>query len=220
VLEAIRGALDLPAAQLLDDQIAATAFVSRYINDSYVDLYQQPRREPRRAPVAPFPNKSLDLRLATVAIRGPQGKGKVAASAVDGQLFELHFAPNPKKLGKPHSIEIAGVKLHADPMQESPATAAHLDVVRLDIALRAELEAVWRDRPDWASSVADPTEVYLVHIGDTECLVLAQLPDTTYIAGRVDPPGPGVVRFEPDGDLIIEYASLREAVDSRDIRRR
>jgi hypothetical protein len=212
VLEAIRGALDPAATQLLDEQIAATAFVSRYIDDSYVDIYQQPRREPRRAPVAPFPNRSLDLRLATVSVRGPLGMGKVAASAVDGQLFELHFAPHPKKLGKSHAIEVAGVKLHADPMQESPGTAAHPDLLRLDIALRAELEAVWRDRPAWASPVSNSTDVYVVHIGDAECLVLAQLPDTTYVAGKVDPPGPGVVRFEPDGDVIGEFASLREAV--------
>lgn len=215
-IEAIRGAVDSRAAEVLARQIDATMFVSRYIDDTYVDLYPQRRRDPRRDWPARFPNRSLDLRLATVMLRGPLGAGTASTVAVDGNLFELVFSPSPKKLGKPDAIVTTGVKLHADPMQVATADSGHPDLLLLELSLRAELDGIWRRRPAWATSVMDPNEVYLVDVDGTTYLVLAQLPDTTYVAGRIDPPVPGVVRFEPEGDHVGQYATLTEAISSMD----
>jgi len=64
-------------------------------------------------------------------------------------------------------------------MQVSTGPSGHPDLASLDFALRAELDGIWRHRPEWAASVMDPNEVYLVDMDGVSCLVLAQLPDTT-----------------------------------------
>ena len=153
ILDAIGGALNREGARLLALQVAATRRVSRYIEDSCVDLVPVRRGQ---GPVVhdeanAFANRSLDLKLATVQVRGSRGKGKVVASCVNGQFFELYFAPSPKCLGARAEIQVGRVTLHADPMEPAPGTAGHPQLSQLNVPLRAELDAIWDSRPRWAS---------------------------------------------------------------------
>jgi hypothetical protein len=102
-------------------------------------------------------------------------------------------------------------------MEPATGAAGHPQLLQLDVPLRAELDAIWATRPSWASAVADPNEVYAGHVDDAEYLVLAQLPDTTYVAAPLDPPRSGVHRFETDGDPIDHYSTLRDALARRDV---
>jgi hypothetical protein len=221
VLDAIRGELRAEGARLLDLQVAATRWVNRYIDDSYVDLVPGRRGQ---GPVVhdesiAFANRSLDLKLATVQVRGTGGSGKAVASCVNGQFFEMYFAPSPKRLGKSSAIQVGKVTLHVDPMKPASGSAGHPQLVQLDVPLRAELDAIWASRPQWAAVVASPDEVYSVYVDGAEYLVLAQLPDTTYVAAPLDPPGSGAWRFEPDGDPIATYPTLQQAIASSVIAR-
>ena len=218
VLDAIRGELDPEGARLLDQQVAATRWVSRYIDDSYVDLVPVRRGQ---GPVVhddaiAFANRSLDLKLATVQIAGPGGKGKAVTTCVNGQFFEIYFTPSPKRLGKRTEIQVGRVTLHSDPMKPASGAAGHPQLSQLDVPLRAELDAIWARRPSWAAVVAGPDDVYSVFIGDAQYLVLAQLPDTTYVAAPLDPPGSGVEQFEAEGEPIARYPTLYDAVASSD----
>ena len=213
MIDAVLGAVSREAAETIERQLAARGRVSRILDDSDVMLY--PAYGTRLDPALAFANRSLDLRLATVRIRGPRGAGKVTVSAVDGWLFMLEFRPAPKKIGSPREIGIVGATIHADPLIADAGVSTRL--ADLDWTVRLELERAFAEKPDWAASLSGPEDMYRVNLNDGEFMVLALLPDTDVVVARLDPTGPGIRRYDTDGDLIGEYETVQAAVQSVDI---
>ena len=210
VIDAVLAALSADAAELLERQLATRVQVSRIMDDADVMLYSD-----RGAPLDPglaLRNRSGDLRLAMVSIRGPKRSGSVYVSAVDGWLFMLEFRPGPRKIGSPDDIRVTKTTVLVDPMIPEPPASSRLD--ELHPAVRAELEQSRVEAPDWAAVLAAPEEMYSINLEDGIFLVLAQLPDTDFVVARIAPPGPGVRRYDTDGDLVGEFATVQEAVES------
>lgn len=208
MIDAVLGALADDAAQVIELQLATREKVSRMFDDADVMLY--PRRGERPDPALALANRSPDLRLAMVSIRGPSRTGSVYVSAVDGWFFMLEFRPGPKKVGAPGEIRVTKTTVLVDPMIPAPAVSSRLD--ELDPAVRSELEQGQLDQPDWASWLTEPDKAYTINLDDGVFMVLAQLPDTDFIVARVEPPGSGVRRYDTDGDLVGEFATIQEAV--------
>ena len=61
-------------------------------------------------------------------------------------------------------------------------------------------------------ALAAPDDLYSIDLDDGTCLVLGQLDDTSHLVARLDPRGPGVRRFDSDGELIGEYDHLSDAI--------
>jgi hypothetical protein len=211
VIDAVLGALPAVAADLIERQLATRVQVSRIIEDADVMLYS--RRGARPDPALALADRSQDLRLAMVSIRGPKRTGSVYVSAVEGWLFMLEFRPGPRKIGAPDEIRVTGATVLVDPMVPDAGPTSR--VAELDPAVRAELEQIGGDKPDWAVSLADPDEMYTITLDDGVFMVIAQLPDTDFLVARVDPPGPGIRRYETDGELVAEYGTVREGVEDR-----
>lgn len=209
MINAVLDAVSRDAADIIERQLAARGRVSRILDDSDVMLY--PASGTWVDPALSFANRSLDLRLATVRIRGPKGTGKVTVSAVDGWLFMLEFRPAPKKIGSPREIGVVGATIHADPLVVDDVVSTRL--VDLDWTVRLELERVLAEKPEWATSLSGPQDMYRVNLDDGEFMVLAQLPDTDFVVARLDPPGPGIRRYDTDGDLIGEYETVQAALE-------
>jgi hypothetical protein len=213
-LDALRGALTPEAAALLDGQIAGKQLVQRLYGDAEVNTYPNRRGPQRHDPATAFPNRSPDLRLATVQLRGPTGTGKVVVHAVNGHLFQLRFSPRPATLGPAAEITVTKATIHADPMAPDAGATTRDYLERIDPGVRAELEDVWA-RPETAAGLAKPDELYSIDLDDGAWLVLAQLDDTSFLVARLDPPGPGFRRFEPDGEIIADYDHLGDAFTAR-----
>jgi hypothetical protein len=212
VIDAVLGAVSHEAAETIERQLAARGRVSRILGDSDVMLY--PASGTRTDSALAFANRSLDLRLATVRIRGPRGTGKVNVSAVDGWLFMLEFRPAPGEIGASRAIGVIDTTIHVDPLIADGRVSTRL--MDLDATVRLEIDQVLAQRPEWAVWLSDPADLYTVHLDDGEFMVLAQLPDTDFVVARVDPAGPGIHRYDTDGHLIGEFATLQEAVQSAD----
>ena len=82
---------------------------------------------------------------------------------------------------------------------------------RLDPAVRADLEDAW-SRPDRSVGLIARDDLHSIDLDDGTYLVLAQLDDTSHLLARLDPPRPGVRRFDSDGELIGEYDHLTDAM--------
>src|SRR5204863_397970 len=54
--------------------------------------------------------------------------------------------------------------------------------------------------------------LYTINLPDGDYLMLAELDDGTTLVAPIDPRRPGVRRYEPNGDLIGEFATLAEAL--------
>jgi hypothetical protein len=212
VLDAVRVALSPPATELFDQQIAGKELVQRMFRDTEVNTYPNRRGPQHHDPAIAFRNRSPELRLATVRLRGPSGTGKAVVYAVGGHVFSLLFKPSPRDLGSRDEIAAVDTTLHVDPMLADDGTALRQRLADLEPTLREELQRIWADRPSWAASVGAPEDLYTIDLEDGTLLVIAQLEDTTYVVAGVDPPRPGVHRYEAEGDLIGEYATVREAV--------
>lgn len=78
--------------------------------------------------------------------------------------------------------------------------------------VRADLEAAWSERPDWSNALVERDGVHGIDLDDGSYLVLAQLEDTTYVVAGVEPRRRKVRRFEPGGELVGEYETLKDAV--------
>ena len=212
VLEAVLAELDPEARSLIEQQIAATEQIHRLYDDTEVDLYPTRRRDVQHDPTIALPNRSLELKLATVRLRGPNETGKVDLYAVRGHLFQLAFRPSPKKLGDRSAIQVTTVTIHVDPMLPDEGESVQVRLQRLDPALRSALEARWDAGSAEADGLLGPEEIYTIDLEDGTCLVLAQLEDATMLVATVDPPRSGVRRFDTDGDLVGEHPSLTEAL--------
>ncbi len=156
VIDAVLAAVSAEAAELIERQLASRGRVSRIIDDSDVMLYSARGTTPD--PALALANRSLDLRMATVRLRGPRGPGKATVSAVDGWSSILEFRPGPRKVGTPKEIEVTGVTLHVDPMISDDGASSRL--TQLDMAVRAELERALEKKPGWAAALAPPEEMY------------------------------------------------------------
>ena len=132
--------------------------------------------------------------------------------AVDGHVFSYGFRPSPRKLGPRDSIFVTKTILHVDPTQPGDGSSVAGRVEELAPNVQAELEAAWSERPAWADALVDRDGMYGIDLDDGSYLVLAQLDDTTYVVGGVDPPRRRIRRFDPDGELVGEFATLREAM--------
>ncbi len=81
---------------------------------------------------------------------------------------------------------------------------------RIPWQFRAELEGLW------ASGGKPPLlgrdEVYEFTAGNGIYVMLAQLPDTTFVAVRLDPAEDYVRRIEPDGSSVRNYPSITAAL--------
>ena len=207
MIDAVLHALPTEATELIERQLATRVHVSRIMDDADVMLYSG--RGVRPDPALSLPNRSLDLRLAMVEIRGPKRTGSVYVSAVDGWLFMLEFRPGPRTIGSPDEIRVTRATVLVDPM--IPDAGSPSRVAELDPAVRAELEGIRGEAPEWAGSLMDSDEMYSITLDDGVFLVLAQLPDTDFLVAPIDPARPGIRRYETDGDLVAEYATVREA---------
>ncbi len=216
VIDLIRSGLDARGADLLDRQIGSTESVHRMFDDQDVLLYPNRRGPQHHDPDIAFPNVAKELRLATVRLAGSEGNGQVGIHVVHGHIFELDFRPSPKRLGGRSSIRTTGITLHADPMTPDDGAGPRRLLAQLDDRTRAEYEALT------AGSPADPflsglEDLYSIHLEDGEYLLLAQLPDTSFVVAPTGPKRSGVYRFWPDGEAIAEYASIRAAIDDADV---
>ena len=210
MIDAVLAALSEAAAELIERQLATRASVSRIMDDADVMLY--PRRGAAPDPALALPNRSGDLRLAMVSIRGPKRRGSVYVSAVDGWFFMLEFRPAPRTVGTPDEIRVTKATVLVDPMIPEVAPVSRL--AELDPAVRAELERSQAAAPVWAAVLAAPDEMYSINLDDGICLVLAQLPDADFVVARIEPAGPGIRRYDTDGELVGEYPTVQEAVES------
>lgn len=210
VLRAVGDALDPAARCLLDAQVAAVRKVQRLHDAREVNLYAGRRGAPPWPQGCAFPNPAMELRLATVRLVGTAGAGQAVVYAVRGHVFQLQFRPAPKQLGDRDSIHAGHVRVHDDPLDDSvrPSTADLLG--RVSYQLRCELEALWESEPTQLPLGRDG--VYEFH-HDAPYVMVAQLPDTTFVALRLDTVDPLVGRFEPSGEVIGTYGSIAAALE-------
>jgi hypothetical protein len=214
VLDGVLAELAPEARILVERQIASTGHVQRLFDDSDVALYVNRRQNQRRDERIALPNRSTDLKLATVGIRGSGGSGKVVVRAVTGHVFELTFRPSPKKLGDRRRLEVTHVTIHADPMLPDDGASAELRLADLDPDLRKDLERRWANGSAASDGLLGRDEVYPVELEDGTYLMLGQLVDTTMLGAPIEPRGGGVRRFDPGGALESEHASLAEAISA------
>ncbi len=189
VLDGVLAELGPAARALVERQIAATGHVQRLFDDSDVALYPGRGRNLERDEGIALPNRSKELRLATVGIRGSAGSGKVVVTAVLGHVFELAFRPSPKKLGDLARLEVVRVTVHADPMLPDEGAGTEARLAGLDPVLRADLETRWADGSAASDGLLARDEVYTVDLDDGTYLMLGQLDDTTMVA-RAGRPAP------------------------------
>jgi hypothetical protein len=215
VLDAVRDRLDPKAAAILERQLESIEMVQRLHDGREVNLYPSRRGPQRHDPAIAFPNPTTELRVATVDITGPSGKGKADVFVVLRHLFQIAFTPSPKRLGQTRAIEVGGVTIHADPMLPTADDGIEECLGAMDVRLRAELASMWADGSAARFGLASKAETYRIQLDDGDHVVLAQLDDTSYLVAPIDPPRPRVRRFWPDGDLVREYPDLRSAVDDR-----
>jgi hypothetical protein len=199
------------AAALIGRQVAGVELVQRHLDDREVNLYPNRRGRQRHDPAIAFPNRDDDLRLATVALAGPDGRGRAEVFAVNGHLFQLAFRPRPRELGDRAAITVQSVTMHADPMVEAEGDEVERRLAELDPALRVELEGMWADGSAARLGVGAPAELYRISLDDGDHLVMWQ-DDATFLVAGIDPPAPGVARVSPDEGLIREYPDLRSAL--------
>lgn len=215
VIDALGAAMPAAAAPLYHSQVARLELVQRLFDDQDVQTYPSRRGPQRHDPALAFPNRSPELRLATVSVQGSGGTGRVTVHAVDGHVFSYAFRPPPRALGLRHSMEVTGVRLHADPMRpDDEAPAAQL-LQRLAPGIRVELERAWAERPAWARDLVEPDGVYEIELEDGSFAVVAQLPDTTFVVAGLEAPAGRVRRYEPDGTLAGEYAAVEAAIRAK-----
>jgi hypothetical protein len=214
IVDALRAALPGAAVARYDRQIEAVEDVSGYHDDREVvggPLIRGDHVDPEMA----FANRSLECKLATLGLRGSIGGGKVTVTAVHGLVAVYTFRPAPRDLGSRASILVTDTTLHVDPMKPDDGGSVRARLDELAPSIRAELEAAWAERPDWASAIVEPDGTYRIDLDDGTYLVLAQLEDTTFIVAATDPPRQVIRRYDPDGDLVGEFASVRAAVEAR-----
>ena len=215
VIDAVAARLDPAAAGLLERQLETIEQVNRDLDDRDVYLYPKRRGYQRHDPAIAFPDRSDDLRLATARVRGPGGAGKADLFVVRGHVFQISFKPRPRDLGTLKAIDVTSVTVHADPMVEREDAGIEERLADLDPATRSELEAMWADGTAEAAGLARREEVFRIGLEDGDHLVIAQFEDTTYLVAPIDPPGTGVRRYSPDGDLEGTYPDVRSAIADR-----
>jgi hypothetical protein len=211
-LDALLGAVAAEARSLIERQVDGTQHVQRLYDDAEVDLYPNRGQDQRHDPALAFPNRSLELKLATVGLRGPNGTGKVVVHAVKGHIFQLAFRPAPRQLGDPDEIVVTDVMLHADVMLPDDGAAVEAIVASLDAALRSELEERWASGTAAADGLLDREELYSTDLEDGTYMLLGLLPDQSVLVAPIDPSGPGVRRYEPEGELLGVHPTLADAL--------
>jgi hypothetical protein len=207
VLDAVQQQLGPEAAGLFGRQIESVVNAVRLYGDTELNLYPT-----RQAPDLAFPNQVEELRLATVTITGPAGKGKAVVHMVLGYLFQITFQPRPKELGDVRRLRVETATVHLDPMIRTVEVGIEQRLEGLDSAIRAELDAMWADGSADRLGLSSPSEIFRVQLEDGKYLLLAQLDDTSFLVAPIDPLRPGVKRFEPDGELLGEYQDVRSAL--------
>ena len=210
MLDAVAAALSPEARELVEKQIAGTRRIQRLFNT--LEQYPSRGQTPTHDPAIALQNRSDELKLATVQVRGSTATGRVTVTAVKGHVFSLAWRPNANALGDPDSIVATSVTIHADPMRPDDGTGAELRFAGLDPALRADLEQAWADERPSISGLLDPDRTYEVELDDGTWLMLAELDDTTFLLARSDPSAPGLRRLHPSGDLVADYPSLADAL--------
>jgi hypothetical protein len=213
VIDAVRERLAPEAASLLAQQLDRIEMAQRFGDDREVNLYPNRRGPQVHDPAIKFPNLDPELRLATVRLVGPLGRGRADVFVVLGFLFSLAFKPGPRELGDLRAIAVDGdgVTIHANPMVVALGTAAEHRLAELDPALLAELESMWADGSAERLGVAGPSELYRIELEDGEHIVLWQ-DDATLLVARIEPAVAGVLRVSPDDGLLREYPDLRTAL--------
>lgn len=216
MIDLVWSGLDERGAELLDRQIESIEMVHRMFDDQDVLLYPNRRGPQRHDPAIAFPNLAKELRLATVHLAGSKGKGKVVVHVVKGHIFELNFRPSPKRLGDRSSIRTTGITFHGDPMIPDDGAGARRLLDSLHDQTRTEYAALLAETPA-ADFLLGLDDVYSIHLDDGEYLMLAQLPDTSFVVAPTHRKRAGVRRFWPDGEPIAAYDSIRAALDDADV---
>jgi len=215
VLDAVRARLQPAAVELFDRQIDAVEMIQRLQDDREVNVYPNRRGPQRHDPANDWPNKSTELRLASVTTIGPGGTGKANLYAVQGHFFEIAFKPGPKQLRLSSAIEVRVVRVSADLMIDVTDGGVDQLIGEMDPATRTDLEGMWADGSADRLGLASRGEVYRIQLVDGDHAVLTQLDDTSFLVAPIDPLGLGVKRFWPDGDVMREYPDIRSALHDR-----
>jgi hypothetical protein len=212
VVDAVRERLEPDAAARLVRQLETIELVRRDLDDRDVYLYPNRRGPQRHDPATAFPDRSEDLRLATVRVAGPSGTGKADLHVVLGHLFQIAFRPRPRDLGDRREIRVDSVAIHVDPMIAREDAGIEDRLADLDPVTRAELESMWADGSAEAAGLGARGGVFRIGLDDGDFLLLGQLADTTFVVAPIDPARPGIRRYSADGDLEGEYPDLRTAL--------
>ena len=116
VLSAVMASLSSPARALMEAQVGEVNLVQRLADGKEVNMYVKRGGKVRRNSAYQFPNRSSDLKLATVKLRLPDARKTLKADvfAVDGFVFEILFSESPRTVKPP--VTIADVTIHVDPM--------------------------------------------------------------------------------------------------------
>ena len=211
VLDALSEALSPTARRLLSEQIACLRKVQRLYDQREVNLYAGRRGAPPWPDECSFPNQTTELRLATVRLASMTTAGHADVFTVRGHTFQIPFRPSPKQMGDLDSIHATGVNLHADPLEDKAGTDAEL-VERLPDRLRTELERLWSSEA--SSPLLGRNDIYEVDLDDGTYMMLAQLPDTTFAAVRLDPTEDVVHRFDTTGSVVGTYDAVQSALQA------
>ncbi len=100
-------------------QIESIDRAERYPPSTWVEVDFFPSREPLSGTLRPFPNKTLNLKLATLTFQfdGDTKVRQVYMHLVQGFFFSLVFRPAEKLVSKRTDIAISSVVFHDDPMR-------------------------------------------------------------------------------------------------------
>lgn len=215
VLDAAGAALGPRAGTLLERQVDAIRKVQRLFDDVEVDLYPEERGGRRHDdPAIAFPNRALELKVATVGLRGAEGTGRAVVHAVGGHVFQLAFHPPPKQLGDPASIVVTETTIHAEVMFPDDGAAHEAIVGSLDAAIRTELEEHWAGGTADAKGLLTREQLYTTDLEDGSFLLLGLLVDGSVLVAPIDPAGPGVRRYALEGPLLGTHGTVEEAIEA------
>lgn len=210
VLDAVRERLPAAAGRLLEDQVTAVRKVQRLQGGREVNLYAG-RSAPRWPEECLFPNRTTELRLATVRLIADAYVGEAVMHTVCGHVFQIQFRPSPSEIGNSGSFGTTTVTLHTDPLEPVDGNSTADLVERIPSPLRAELEGLWASGS--ISPLLSRGEVFEFQLDDGTYVMLAQLPDTTFVAIPLDTADHVVRRFEPGGRVVGGYRSIAPALE-------
>jgi len=210
VLGHFKEAMSADAREILAFQIQNVEWGKRY-PPGYADVDFYYSREYRSGVGRRFPNKTLELKLATLRfeVGGDTRPRKVDMYLVQGKFFTLSFRPSAKPIWNRCDISSASVVFHDDPMRPASSLNVFID------AYRPKPDVSWVERLTMQYNSASAAKV---RTGDDVSQLLSRfsiaLPDDYvdvlrvcdgFSAGKVTVLGAGDLRkvSQEPGDIVV-----------------